>query len=115
MCPKALLEIKLASLLFKFTFQVNCVITAVYSRDSRRKGIVVLGSKVVGIQIKHSHHERHKNCYENHHELKDIFHCPSQGNLQRAKALIGRQDVCNARETQHNCNCIEAFRNKLWI
>lgn len=86
-----------------------------YSRYSRRKGIVVFGSEVVGVQIEHSHHESHKNSYEDHHELKDILYCSSQRDLQRPEALIGWQDVCNARETQHDCNCIEAFGNKLWV
>ena len=82
---------------------------------SRCKGIVVLGSEVVRVQIEHPHHESHENCDENHHELKDVFHCSSQRDLQRAKALVGWQNVCNARETQHHCNRIEAFRNKLRV
>lgn len=82
---------------------------------SRCKGIVVLGSEVVRVQVEHSHHESHKNCDENHHELEDVFYCSSQGDLQRPKALVGRQNVCNARETQHHRDCVEAFRNKLRV
>ncbi|KAA8594039.1 hypothetical protein FQN60_004873 [Etheostoma spectabile] len=33
--------------------------------------------------------------------------------LQRAEALVGRKDVGNARETQHDCDGIQAFRNEL--
>lgn len=102
-------------LLFLKVLQGNKIITTICCWYSRCKSIVVFGSQVVWVQIKHSHHESHKNCYENHHELKDVFYCSSQRDLQRPKALIGWQNICNARETQHNCNCIEAFRNELWV
>lgn len=56
---------------------------------SRCKCIVVFDSQVVWVQVEHSHHEGHKNSCENHHELKNIFYCSSQWDLQWSKALIG--------------------------
>lgn len=82
---------------------------------SRCKCIVLFDSQVVWVQVEHSHHESHKNSNENHHELKNIFYCSSQWDLQWSKALIGWQNVCNACKAQYDCNCIEAFRNKLWV
>lgn len=94
---------------------MNCGNATVYSQHSRCEGIVVLRSKVVRVQIEHSHHESHKNGYENHHELKNVFNRPSQRDLQRPEALIGRQNVCDARKTEHDCNRIEAFRDQLRV
>lgn len=46
-------------------------------RCSRCKGVVVLRSQVIGVQVEHSNHESHKHCYENHHEFKDVLHSSS--------------------------------------
>lgn len=73
---------------------------------SRCKRWVVLCTSVVGIQIEHPNHEGHKYHDENDHELEDIFHGSPQGDLQGPKTLIGRQDVCDSRETQHDSYCI---------
>ena len=82
---------------------------------SRCEGIVVLGSEVVRVQIEHSHHESHENGYENHQELKDVFNCSTQRDLQGPEALVGRQDVRDARETQNDCDGVQAFRDELRV
>lgn len=69
---------------------------------SRCKRWVVLRTSVVGVQIEHPNHEGHKYHDENDHELEDIFHSSPQGDLQRPKTLVGWQDVCDAREAQHD-------------
>lgn len=73
---------------------------------SRCKRWVVLCTSVVGIQIEHPNHEGHKYHDKNDHKLEDIFHGSPQGDLQGPKTLIGRQDVCNSRKTQHDSYCI---------
>lgn len=60
---------------------------------SRCEGVVLFCSKVVGVEVKHANHKGHKHHNEDHHELKDVFDSPAQGDLQRAKALIGWQYV----------------------
>ncbi|TNN68694.1 hypothetical protein EYF80_021103 [Liparis tanakae] len=60
--------------------------------------------------------------YENHSFALANFHSTSAWScthreetrdLQWPEALVGGQDVCNAGETEHNCDCVEALRNKL--
>lgn len=75
----------------------------------------MLGPEVVRVQVEHSHHERYKNCCENHHEFKNVFHCSAQGDLQRSEPLAGRQDVRDATETQNHSDRIEALGNELRV
>lgn len=95
--------------------EVNKLMETHFRWYSRCKCIVVFHSQVVRVQVEHSHHECHKNSRENHQKLKNIFYCSSQWDLQRSKALIGWQNVCDANKTQYYCNCIETFRYKLWV
>lgn len=76
---------------------------------SRGEGRVVLGSQVVGVEVEHADHERHKHHDEDDHELEDVLHRPAQGDLERAEALVGRQDVGDAGETQHHSDGIQTL------
>lgn len=75
----------------------------------------MLCSQVIGVEVEHSHHESHKHCHENHHEFKDVLHSSSQRDLQGSEALVGRENVRNARKAQHNRNGVEAFRDELRV
>lgn len=83
--------------------------------NSRGEGRIILGSKVVRVQVEHANHEGHKHHDEDDHELEDVFDRTPQRDLQWAKAFVGGQDVGNARETQHHSNGIQAFRDDLGV
>lgn len=76
---------------------------------SRCKRWVVLCTSVVGVQVEHSDHEGHKHHDKNDHELEDIFHSPSQGDLQGPEALVGWQDVGDSREAEHHGYGVQPF------
>lgn len=67
-----------------------------WHHDLRGEGRIVLGSKVVGVQVEHADHEGHEHHDEDHHELEDVFDRAPQGDLQRAKTLVGWQNVGDA-------------------
>lgn len=76
---------------------------------SRSEGVILLCPQVVGVQIEHANHERQEDQDEDDHELEDVLDGPPQRDLQWAKALIGWEDISNAREAQHHCDCVQAF------
>lgn len=77
--------------------------------NSRGEGGVVLGSQVVRVKVEHADHEGHKDHDEDDHELEDVLDGAAQGDLQRAKALVGRQDVGDAGEAQHHGDGVQAL------
>lgn len=82
---------------------------------SRCKCWVVLCTSVVGVQVEHSDHEGHKYHDKDDHELEDIFHSSSQGDLQGPEALIGWKDVGDPGEAEDNRDGIQPFRDDLWV
>lgn len=84
-------------------------------RHSRGEGRIVLGAQVVGVQVEHADHEGHKHHDEDDHELEDVFDRAAQGDLQRAEALVGRQDVGDAREAQHHGDGVQALGDDLGV
>ena len=83
--------------------------------NSRGEGEVVLGSKVVRVQVEHADHKGHKHHDEDDHELEDVFDRAAERDLQRAKALVGRQNVGDAWETEHYSDGVQAFRDDLGV
>ena len=81
----------------------------------RGEGRVVLGTKVIGIQIEHANHESQEDHYEDDHELEDVLDRPAEGDLKWAEALIGRQDVGNAGETEHHRNGVQTLGDQLRV
>lgn len=75
----------------------------------------MLGPEVVGVQVKHPHHESHKNGDEDHHELEDVLDCPPQRDLQGAEPFVGWQDVGDAGEAQHHGDGVQAFGDELRV
>lgn len=83
--------------------------------NSRGEGRIVLGSKVVRVQVEHADHEGHKHHDKDDHELEDVFDRATQRDLQRAEALVGRQNVGDAWETEHHGDGVQAFRDDLGV
>ena len=83
--------------------------------NSRGEGVVLLGAQVVGVQDEHADHEGHEHGDEDHHELEDVLDGAAQRDLQRPEALVGRQDVGDAREAQHHGDGVQALRDDLGV
>lgn len=83
--------------------------------NSRGEGGIVLGSKVVWVQVEHADHKGHKHHDEDDHELEDVLDRATQRDLQWAEALVGRQNVGDTRETEHHSDSIQAFRDDLGV
>lgn len=65
---------------------------------SRGEGRVDLGTQVVRIEDEHANHESQEDHDEQDHKLEDVFDRAAQGDLERSKALVSRQDVSDACE-----------------
>lgn len=77
-----------------------------YCSYSRCKCWVVFCTKVVRVKVEHSNHKGEKHHDENDHEFEDVFHSPSQRDLERTKTFIGWEYVCNTGEAEHHSYCI---------
>lgn len=76
---------------------------------SRRKRVVLFSPQVIRVKVEHSDHEGQKDKDEDNHELEDVLHSSAQRYLQRSKALISWEDVCNSRKAQNHCDGVQAL------
>lgn len=81
----------------------------------RGKSSIYFSPKVVRIKYEHANHKGKKHHNKEDHELEYVLYSPSKRDLQGAKALICREDVCNPREAEHNSYGIKAFRYNLRV
>lgn len=56
-------------------------VTIYVSLDLRGKSRVILGTQVVRVQIEHANHEGQEDHNEDDHELEDVLHSATQGDL----------------------------------
>ncbi len=82
---------------------------------SRGEGGVNLCPQVVRVENEHANHECEEDHDEEDHELEDVLHGSSQGDLQRAEALVGREDVGDTREAQDHSDGVQTLRDQLRI
>lgn len=76
---------------------------------SRCEGIVLFSAQIIRVEVEHSYHEGQKDKDEDNHELEDVLHSSAQRYLQRPKALIRWEDVCNSRKAQNHCDGVQAL------
>jgi hypothetical protein len=81
----------------------------------RGKSRIDFGPKVVRVQYEHANHKCQKNHNEEDHELEYVLYSPSQRDLQRAEALICRENIRDPREAEHNSYGVKAFRYDLRV
>lgn len=84
-------------------------------KSSRGEGVVLLGAQVIRVQVEHADHERQKDHDEDDHELEDVLDGPSQGDLQGAEALVGRENVGDPREAHHHGDRVQTLGDQLGI
>jgi len=82
---------------------------------SRGEGVVLLGAQVVGVEVEHADHEGQEHQDEDDHELHDVLHRAAQRDLQRAEALVGRQDVGDPGEAEHHRHCVQPLGDQLGV
>lgn len=75
----------------------------------RGESSVNFGPQVVGVKDEHADHEGQKHHDEEDHELEYVLHRPSKRDLQGAEALVGREDVGDAREAEHDRDGVQAL------
>ncbi len=93
----------------------GCQGVAMAACHSRGEGGVIFGPQVIGVQVEHADHKGHEDHDEDDHELEDVLHGSSQRDLQRAEALVGREDVGDAREAQDHGDGVQTLRDQLRI